>query len=273
MARTFPSLCVLLLLTGASFCETAPLASASQPWSSLLPPLTILVSIPDQKLALVENGRPALFPVSTSKFGLGDASGSYKTPLGRLRVCDKLGDRLPAGAVIKRGVSTGEVVTANAAGRDAIVTRILWLDGLEEGNRNARDRGIYIHGTPEEERLGQAVSWGCIRMRSSDVISLFNRCPTGVEVTIQNEPMARLLQRSLPSFVTISPTHSFLPRSNSAARADWEPRIWFRLTLASQGAALPANVTDLRYTAMIQREQENRRNRYSLATSGGTLWR
>jgi hypothetical protein len=94
----------------------------------------------DQKLALLENGKPALFAISTSKFGLGDAAGSYKTPLGRLRIGDKLGDRLPAGAVIKRDVSTGEVVTANAPGRDAIVTRILWLEGLEEGNSNARER-------------------------------------------------------------------------------------------------------------------------------------
>jgi hypothetical protein len=79
----------------------------------------------------------------------------------------------------------------NAPGRDPIVTRILWLEGLEEQNRNAHSRAIYLHGTPEEERIGEAVSWGCIRMRSRDVIALFDTLPSGAPITIVAERLPR----------------------------------------------------------------------------------
>jgi hypothetical protein len=72
------------------------------------------------------------------------------------------------------------------------VTRILWLEGLEEQNRNARSRAIYIHGTPEESRLGEPVSWGCIRMRSRDVIALYERVEIGTPVTIITQKLPKL---------------------------------------------------------------------------------
>lgn len=112
------------------------------------------------------------FPVSTSKFGTGDGIGTYRTPLGETFVSAKFGDRLPTGAVIKNRTPTGEIVNSNATGRDAIVTRVIWLRGMETGNRNARERCIYIHGTAEERRIGRRASYGCIRMRSKDVIAL-----------------------------------------------------------------------------------------------------
>ncbi len=104
----------------------------------------------DQRLALVCNGElVARFPISTSKFGTGDNFGSYKTPLGQFRVCDKLGEDLSPGAVIKHRSATGEVIPVNAPGRDTDRDpRVLGLDGLEQQNHNARGRGIYIHGTP-----------------------------------------------------------------------------------------------------------------------------
>ena len=149
----------------------------------------VLISVADQQMALIRSGQlVAKYPISTSKFGLGDARNSYKTPLGRLRICEKIGDGLPAGTVLKGREATGEVLPVNAPGRDPIVTRILWLEGQEEQNRNARARAIYIHGTPEESRLGEAVSWGCIRMRSRDVIELYDRVGVGARVRIIPPP-------------------------------------------------------------------------------------
>ena len=147
--------------------------------------LTVVVSVAEQRLALVEDGVIIKkFPISTSKFGLGDGPNSYKTPLGRLRVCVKLGDDLPVGAVFKRRNFSGEVIPRNARGRDPIVTRILWLEGIEPSNKNARTRCIYIHGTPQERMIGTASSFGCVRMRSADVIEVFDAVPIGTTVTI-----------------------------------------------------------------------------------------
>ncbi len=149
------------------------------------PPLEVVISVAEQRLVVLrEGGLVAKYRISTSKFGLGDSFGSYKTPLGHLKVCDKVGDALVSGAVLKGRSATGEVLAVNAAGRDPIVTRILWLEGIDAENRNAKARGIYIHGTPEEKRLGQPVSWGCIRMRSQDVIEVFDHVPLGTSVNI-----------------------------------------------------------------------------------------
>ena len=90
----------------------------------------------------------ATYPVSTSKFGLGDRPGSRFTPLGQLQIAEKIGDNAPSGAVFKSRRRTGEIVSANSPGRDPIVTRILWLRGRESQNANAFARDIYIHGTP-----------------------------------------------------------------------------------------------------------------------------
>ena len=147
--------------------------------------LKVVVSVAEQRLALVEDGVIIKkFRISTSKFGLGDGPNSYKTPLGRLRVCVKLGDDLPIGAVFKRRNFSGEVIPKNARGRDPIVTRIIWLEGIEPTNKNARTRCIYIHGTPQERMIGTASSFGCVRMRSADVIEVFDAVPIGTTVTI-----------------------------------------------------------------------------------------
>ena len=175
-------------VTAFSFAVVAPYSSAQ---AEDLPRL--LVSVQDQQMALVRNGSLVTkYPISTSRFGLGDAHGSYKTPLGRMRVCEKYGDELAMGAVLKGRAATGEILQVNAPGRDPIVTRILWLEGLEEQNRNARGRAIYIHGTPEERNLGKPVSWGCIRMRSSDVAALYEQIPVGAEVLITRERLPRM---------------------------------------------------------------------------------
>lgn len=145
----------------------------------------IVVSVKDQQLLLKTDGNPeSVYPVSTSRFGIGDRFGSYATPLGKFFVKVKIGMGRPLGSVFRSRVPTGEVLRPNAPGRDPIVTRILWLEGMESGNRNAFARGIYIHGTPQEKLLGRPASYGCIRMRSADVATLCDRVGTGALVTI-----------------------------------------------------------------------------------------
>jgi lipoprotein-anchoring transpeptidase ErfK/SrfK len=169
----------------------------------------IVVSTREQKLALLDRGNVlAMYPVSTSKFGLGDWRGSRFTPLGKLQIAEKIGDNAPSGAVFKDRRRTGEVVAPDSPGRDPIVTRILWLRGLETQNANAFSRDIYIHGTPEERLIGTPASYGCIRMRSSDIIQLYNIVGTGAAVTIVNAPLVS----AVPSLVS---AHS-MAESNTA---------------------------------------------------------
>lgn len=159
------------------------------------------MSVPDQTLALVDKGIvTARFPVSTSKFGLGDDPGSYATPLGSLEIASKIGANAPMGAVFKSRRMTGEILPPNARGRDPIVTRILWLRGLEKGNARAFSRNIYIHGTPVEKLIGRPVSYGCIRMRSRDVASLFGAVSVRTKVAVLNTRLNRAVaQAALPA--------------------------------------------------------------------------
>lgn len=145
----------------------------------------MIVSVPDQQMLVLTDGKPvAVYKISTSKYGVGDGVGSYATPLGHFCVKQKIGDRAPLGAVFHSRRPTGEVLQPNAPGRDPIVTRILWLDGLEPHNRNAFERCIYIHGTPQESLLGTPESYGCIRMSSVDVANLYDLIGRGARVEI-----------------------------------------------------------------------------------------
>lgn len=150
----------------------------------------MIVSVRDQTMLLTRDGKPVkAYKVSTSKYGLGDRPGSNCTPLGRLEVARKIGDSAPKGAVFKSRRPTGEVLKPNAPGRDPIVTRIIWLRGTESHNRHAYRRFIYIHGTPEEWRLGSPASYGCIRMASGDVMDLYRRVGEGAEVRVIRGPL------------------------------------------------------------------------------------
>ena len=150
----------------------------------------IVVSAQDQKMVVLRDGRPiASYPVSTSKFGLSDLPGSYGTPAGEMRVRKKIGEGAPAGAVFKSRQLTGEILPVNAPERDPIVTRILWLEGLQPSSRNAFRRYIYIHGTPEERTIGTPASYGCIRMRSHDVMELFDMVGVGARVEVLPGPL------------------------------------------------------------------------------------
>ncbi len=162
----------------------------------------VIVSVRDQRLAVLDKGNLlATYPVSTSKFAIGDAPGSRGTPLGELEVAQKIGAGLPLGTVLKDRRPTGEILTPDAPGRDPIVTRILWLRGREPQNANAYSRYIYIHGTAEERNIGRPASYGCIRMRSRDVVQLFDVVGRGAEVTIVDAP----LEAYVPSLAAEEP--------------------------------------------------------------------
>ena len=176
----------------------------------------IVVSVADQKMVVLKNDVPvAEYPVSTSKFCESDAPGSRGTPLGALEIAKKIGGSAPSGMKFKDRKPTGEVVQADAPGRDPIVSRILWLRGLEAQNANAYDRFIYIHGTAEERNIGTRASYGCIRMRSADVIELYNTVGVGARVEIHEEPLGQLIPPA-PAHAEITPPQ---PASSTAQPA------------------------------------------------------
>lgn len=159
----------------------------------------VVISVPEQRLALLEDGVPmATFPVSTSKFALSDIPGSRGTPLGELEIAKKIGGDAPSGTVFKDRRRTGEILAPDAPGRDPIVTRILWLRGREQQNANAFGRTIYIHGTPEERNIGHPASYGCVRMRSRDVIQLYDVVGYGARVSIIDAPLSTMLNTTTP---------------------------------------------------------------------------
>ena len=142
------------------------------------------VSICSQELTL-RHGRKIIrrYSVSTSRFGPGSKKGSYKTPLGKFRISEKIGEGMPNGTIFVGRVplATDDPLPPT---NDLILSRILWLDGLEPHNANTRDRFIYIHGTRHEDKIGRPDSHGCIRMRNADVIELFDLVEVGTPVKI-----------------------------------------------------------------------------------------
>jgi lipoprotein-anchoring transpeptidase ErfK/SrfK len=166
-------------------------------------PNHVIVSVRDQKLMLLQNGaKVATYPVSTSRFGLGDALGRMTTPLGYLAVAQKIGDHAPTGAVFHNRRFTGEILQPNAPGRDPIITRIIWLRGLESQNAHAFGRCIYIHGTPQEKFIGRPASYGCIRMKSNDVAALYNQLPLGALVQIVSDRLPKVPKASKATLAT-----------------------------------------------------------------------
>src|SRR5438105_125354 len=146
---------------------------------------SIHVSIRDQRLTLKENETPIrTYPVSTSRFGIGTEEGSMKTPTGRFSVAKKIGGAMPSGTIFRSRVPL-KAHDSLPPTEDLVMSRILWLDGLEEQNANTRDRFIYIHGTKHEDKVGIPDSCGCVRMRNADVIELFNLVDEGTPVVIE----------------------------------------------------------------------------------------
>lgn len=143
------------------------------------------VSVADQRLRVLEGSEEvASFSVSTSKFGLGSEEGSHKTPLGEFEVGEKIGAGEPLRTVFRSRLPVGVYDPGQPIEGDMVLSRILWLHGLEEGNANTRERYIYIHGTNQEAAIGEPASIGCVRMRNEDVIELFELLGVGARVCI-----------------------------------------------------------------------------------------
>ena len=156
----------------------------------------ILINIDEQKLIYKSKFRTYTYSISSSVNGLGNKKDSYKTPFGKHIISEKIGEDLPLGAVFKGRKWTKEVMRPIKEEidipEDVITSRILWLDGLEEGinkggNVDSKERFIYIHGTAEEGLIGKPASIGCIRMKNKDVIKLFNRVKENTKVLIYSK--------------------------------------------------------------------------------------
>jgi len=177
----------------------------------------IVISIPEQRMLVLEDGRPiAQYPVSTSRFCLSDRPGSRGTPLGELEIARKIGGSAPSGAVFKNQHQTGEILRPDAPGRDPMVSRILWLRGLDACNRNAFSRYIYIHGTVAEAQIGTPASFGCIRMRSADVIQLYDIVGVGAKVDITQETIGQAT--GVPEAIGVAAADSMVPKAVAVAQ-------------------------------------------------------
>ena len=145
-----------------------------------------MITIDISKQALEYKGK--YYSISTAKNGIGEIEDSYCTPTGKFKIAEKIGANLEFGSVLVDREPTGEVYNADLAkqypDRDWILTRILWLDGVEVFNQNTKNRYIYIHGSPVETPMGMPGSKGCIRMHNYDVIELFESIHTGEDVVI-----------------------------------------------------------------------------------------
>ncbi|WP_180081060.1 MULTISPECIES: cell wall-recycling L,D-carboxypeptidase ElsL [unclassified Acinetobacter] len=154
----------------------------------------VLINLKDQTLSLPKLNK--FYVISTGKNGIGEQENSGKTPRGWHRIAEKFGANEPKNAVFKARQWTGEVYDAELAAeypeRDWILSRILWLSGLEAGFNQGEgcdtyQRYIYIHGTPDTEPMGIPMSHGCIRMRNDDVVELFNLVPIDAKVYISEK--------------------------------------------------------------------------------------
>jgi lipoprotein-anchoring transpeptidase ErfK/SrfK len=241
MLRPVLCLTVIVAVVSAHAAQTNPQATAVQQPTQTIQPVqpavipSVIISVRDQKLMLLQNGyRVGTYPVSTSKFGLGDNRGAMATPIGAMAVAQKIGDHAPPGAVFHNRRFTGEILQPNAPGRDPIVSRIIWLRGLEPSTGNAFSRCIYIHGTAEERTIGKPASYGCIRMKSKDVIDLYNQLPIGSIVRVVLDKLPNIakakaiyrfqapdqpVERGRPDAIAGSQkTRPALPKSASALR-------------------------------------------------------
>lgn len=242
----------------------------------------VVVSVKEQKLAIYtsDGKRIKEYPVSTSKFGLNDKPGAYGTPLGRHEIVAKIGQGVKPGSVFKSRQLTGEVLKPDAPGRDPIVTRIMWLRGMESQNKNAYGRCIYIHGTAEERNIGKPVSYGCIRMKSKDVVDVFDRTSIGSNVLVVEgklpghvpaampSPLPATPENAPPIFLSPNPniqgplgkpegTEAMLAQSKHAVPATAPAPATSPSTLAPSGQAAPAPELAAHHAASAKRSLFN----------------
>jgi len=154
----------------------------------------ICIHISTQELHLYSGKNlTKIYPISTSKYGIGNTANSNKTPLGLHKIKEKIGYNAPIGSIFKAGKNTGRIAVINAENpnEDLITTRVMKLQGLEEGINKGKkndsfNRGIWMHGTPEEDKIGQPASHGCIRMKNKDICELYDLVCEETPVRIMN---------------------------------------------------------------------------------------
>jgi len=149
-------------------------------------PIRIQVSIDDQRLDVLDaSGVIKSFTVSTATKGVGFQEGSYRTPVGRFRVSEKIGGEQPLNTIFKSREPVGMWEPGDGQQGDLVLTRIIRMEGLDEENRNTMDRFVYIHGTNHEELLGQPASWGCVRLANADMVELYEMVAEQDEIFIE----------------------------------------------------------------------------------------
>lgn len=158
--------------------------------------MKILIGIASQTLRLLDDSGRLVreYRISSAKNGVGEQAGSFRTPRGRHVIRAKIGSGMSVNTVFVKRRPTGEIHSSELSGkfpgRDWILTRILWLSGLEPGFNRLGDvdtmrRYIYIHGSPDTTEMGKPGSIGCIRMNNADLLDLFELVECGIEVDIQ----------------------------------------------------------------------------------------
>jgi lipoprotein-anchoring transpeptidase ErfK/SrfK len=183
----------ILLIENVS--KVNPVVAITAPCATVPVEYRIEVDISEQVLYLYcryadSNEEVKTYPVSTSKYGIGNKAHSNKTPLGLHHIKGKIGDGAPSGTIFKGLQNTGRIAKINAPGGDVITTRVMRLQGLERGINlgsgiDSYKRYIYIHGTAEENKIGIPASHGCVRMYNRDVIDLFDRVTEDTKVNIR----------------------------------------------------------------------------------------
>ena len=214
----------------------------------------IEISIDDQTLRLIRpDGSSRVYPISSARKGVGYANGSFRTPTGRFAIAEKIGGDAPARTIFRKREATG-VWDGSPQPEDLILSRILWLDGLDPDNADTRRRFIYLHGTNHEDQLGRPGSQGCIRMANADIIELFDEVETGASVIIH--PPARPGPNLI--FFDCDSTLSSIEGIDELARARG-PEVFKRseaLTNAAMNGEVPISEVFPRRLDMIQPDRE-----------------
>ena len=182
-----------LLLSITAFSQNTIIEKANNYISSDFSEL-LFISIENQEMHHIKNGKVIkTYTISSSAYGIGNKSGSNKTPIGLHRVASKFGSKTPTNGIMKSRVFYGDIATiyndTTKSKTDDITSRIFWLEGLEQDKNKGKGidsykRYIYIHGTSEEGRLAKPASKGCIRMKNKEVIDLFKIVKVGTLVLI-----------------------------------------------------------------------------------------
>jgi len=182
--------CVKLFLKSKSsnVSQSVQRSSVSKTFSPLL--MRLEASIKDQTLSLYENSETPsrVFPISSAKNGTGSQEGSFRTPLGRFRIAHKYGKKAPLGTIFRSrkpvGIWPTQIPSNLSKDDDLVLSRILWLEGIDPHNLNTKQRYIYLHGTNHEDQIGTPCSAGCLRLNNSDIIELFDLIAVGTALTI-----------------------------------------------------------------------------------------